>query len=181
LEDLMGVAKLAKYLMVNPQTIYNWVSQDKIPYAKIGDLLRFRKSDIDKWISAKTTYPTIDVPLVGAVSCGVPLLAEENLEAQIPVSTKIARPPHKYFILKAIGNSMDRAGIKSGDMILVRQQASAEDSQLVVALIEDEATIKRLRIYKDYVILEPDSTEPDHQPIKLDKNFRIQGVVVKTL
>ncbi|MBL7132448.1 MAG: helix-turn-helix domain-containing protein [Candidatus Omnitrophica bacterium] len=161
--------------------MYNWVSQNKIPYAKIGDLLRFKKSDIDKWIAGKTTYPTIDVPLVGVVSCGTPLLAEENIEAKIPVSTKLAKPPHKYFLLRASGDSMDEAGINNGDLVLVRQQMVAGSGDNVVALIDDEATIKELQISNKAIILKPRSTNKEHQPITLTKDLKIQGVVITTI
>ena len=57
MEELMGVTELSQYLKVNPQTIYNWVSNNKVPYTKIGDLLRFKKSDIDGWLKKKTAYP----------------------------------------------------------------------------------------------------------------------------
>ena len=57
MEELMGVTELSNYLKVNPQTIYNWVASNKIPYTKVGDLLRFRKSDIDGWVKKKTAYP----------------------------------------------------------------------------------------------------------------------------
>lgn len=181
MEELMGVSTLAKYLSVNPQTIYNWVCQNKIPYVKIGDLLRFKKSDIDKWVTEKTTYPTVDVPLVGMVSCGTPLLAEENIEARIPVSTKLAKPPYKYFLLRASGDSMDEAGINNGDLVLVRQQMIAGNGDDVVALIDDEATIKELQISNKAIILKPRSTNKEHQSITLTKDFKIQGVVVTTI
>lgn len=57
MEDLMGVIELSKYLKVNPQTIYNWVAAKQVPHTKIGDLLRFKKSDIDEWFKKKTAYP----------------------------------------------------------------------------------------------------------------------------
>jgi len=56
-EELMGVIELSKHLKVNPQTIYNWVATNKIPYTKVGDLLRFKKTDIDEWFKKKTAYP----------------------------------------------------------------------------------------------------------------------------
>lgn len=124
---------------------------------------------------------TVPVPLVGAVACGAPLLAEQNIEAMIPVSVSLARPPHRYFLLRARGNSMDRAGIQDGDFVLVRQQPTAEPGQNVVALIDDEATVKRLRPGANAVVLEPCSTNPSHQPIIVGSEFRVQGVVVAAI
>ncbi len=76
---------------------------------------------------------------------------------------------------------MDLANIPDGGMILVRQQAAARDGQIVVALIDGEATIKKLRLSKGYVSLEPVSSNSEHRPIILEREFQIQGVVVKSL
>ena len=81
---------------------------------------------------------TKSIPLVGTVTCGAPILAEENIQAYIPVSTVLISRGSKYFLLKAKGDSMNLAGINEGDMILVRQQPVAENGQNVVALIDDE-------------------------------------------
>lgn len=128
----------------------------------------------------KTRAQTVDVPLVGMVACGAPMLAEENVEAMIPVSTKLARPPHKYFLLRAKGDSMNQKGIDDGDLVLVRQQTIAKDGDMVVALIDDEATIKEFRIGKETYVLKPRSKNKQHQPIVLTKDFQVQGVVVTT-
>jgi repressor LexA len=128
-----------------------------------------------------TRAQTVDVPLVGMVACGVPILAEENIQAKVPVSTKLAKPPHRYFLLKAKGDSMDQKGIEEGDLVLVRQQTTAKDGDTVVALIDDEATIKEFRIGKETYVLKPRSTNKTHQPIVLAKDFQIQGVVVTTV
>ena len=124
---------------------------------------------------------TVNVPLVGCVSCGNPLLAKENIDMTVPVSIGLAKPPMAYFLLKAIGDSMNKAGINNDDLVLVRQQQTAENGDLIVALIDDEATIKEFHKANDVVILKPRSTNKKHKPIILTKDFIIQGVVVKTL
>src|ERR1022692_3154313 len=68
---------------------------------------------------------TVDVPLLGSIACGTPLLAEQNVDALIPVSIKLAKPPHTYFFLRAKGDSMDEKGINDGDMALIKQQVTA--------------------------------------------------------
>lgn len=128
-----------------------------------------------------TRAQTVDVPLVGMVSCGALMLAEENIQAHIPVSTKLARPPHRYFLLKAQGDSMDQKGINDGDLVLVRQQTVAKDGDTVVALIDDKATIKEFRIGAETYVLRPRSNNKKHQPIVLTKDFQVQGVVVTTI
>ena len=128
-----------------------------------------------------TRAQTVDVPLVGVVACGVPILAEENIQAKIPVSTKLARPPHRYFLLKAKGDSMNQKGIANGDFVLVRQQVTANNGDTVVALIDNEATVKEFYEAGETVILKPRSKNKQHQPIVLTKDFQIQGVVVATI
>ncbi len=124
---------------------------------------------------------TVPVPLVGTVPCGHPLMAQENIEAMIPVSTRLARPPHRYFLLRATGNSMNRSQINDKDLVLVRQQMSAENGDIVVAIIDDEATIKKFKRTKSTVILRPNSTSSEYQPIILSSGFQVQGVVVTTI
>ena len=124
---------------------------------------------------------TVDVPLVGVVACGAPILAEENIQAKIPVSTKLARPPHRYFLLKAKGDSMDQKGINDGDLVLVRQQPTAQNGDTVVALIDEDATVKEYHAAGETVVLKPRSKNKEHKPIVLTKDFQVQGVVVTTV
>jgi repressor LexA len=121
---------------------------------------------------------TVPVPLVGSAPCGAPLLAAENISATFPVSQRIARPGANYFLLRAVGNSMNLAGIEDGNLVLVRQQPVANEGDRVVALIDDEATIKELRRSGDKVLLMPRSTDASHRPIILDRDFLIQGIVL---
>jgi repressor LexA len=124
---------------------------------------------------------TVTVPLVGAAACGLPIMAEENVEALIPVSVKLARPPHKYFLLRAQGTSMDEKDIDDGDLVLVRQQPTADNGDLVVALIDDHATIKEFHRSEHAVVLKPRSSDPKHKPIILTDDFRVQGIVVAAI
>ncbi|MFA4974273.1 MAG: transcriptional repressor LexA [bacterium] len=124
---------------------------------------------------------TVQVPLVGTAPCGAPLLATENIEATIPVSVGLARPPHRYFLLRTQGDSMTLAGIKDGGLVLVRQQSTAENGQIVVALIDDDATIKEYRRDDKVIMLLPRSRNPRHKPIILTRDFLVQGVVVASI
>lgn len=128
--------------------------------------------------AAQATERTVDVPLVGVVACGAPSLAEQEAEGVVAVSTKLAKPGNAYFILRARGDSMNRAGINDGDFVLIRQQPVARAGENVVALINDEATIKEFRPGKNATVLMPKSTNSKHKPIILTEDFQIQGVVV---
>lgn len=145
-----------------------------------------RKSDgrlqlLKELPETKSHARTILVPLIGNAPCGGPLLADQNFEAMIPVSTELAKPGHKYFLLRAKGDSMDQAGIADGDLVLVRQQSTADSGRIVIALIDDEVTIKELHRSTDAIVLKPRSYSDRHRPIILAREFQIQGVVLTTI
>lgn len=131
--------------------------------------------------SALDYVQTVKVPLIGVVACGLPIVAEENLQGFFAISTNIARPPHRYFILRAQGDSMSLKKIYDGDMLLIRQQDHAEKGDVVVALIDDEATVKEYQPCDDMIVLLPRSTNKKHSPIIVRKDFQIQGVFVTKL
>ena len=114
---------------------------------------------------------TVDVPLVGSVTCGSPSLAEQDPEAIIEISTRIARPGSTYFLLRAVGDSMNKAGINDGDLVLVRQQSTADNGERVVALINSDATVKRFYREGEVAVLKPDSTNKNHKTIVLSEEF----------
>lgn len=133
------------------------------------------------------TLKTRPVPLVGVVPAGPLMLAEENLETWVRLPEAGLTPSSaQFFLLRVKGNSMNRAEvtggkIENGDLVLVRQQSSADLGQIVVVLIDGEATIKRLAAGPDYWVLKPESTSKLHHPIVLDKETLIQGVVCRVL
>ena len=124
---------------------------------------------------------TINIPLLGNVACGHPLFAEVNVEIEIAISTKFIRKDKNYFILRASGNSMDKANIDDGDLVLIRQEQTAENGDKVVALIDDEATIKEYKNNGDHIVLLPKSTTKEHKPIILTRDFKIQGIVERVI
>jgi len=141
-----------------------------------GELQLIKDIDADS-VHART----VDVPLVGIVTCGVPILAHENIEGYIPVSASLAKPGSKYFLLRAKGDSMNKADINDGDLILVRQQSTAKNGDIVVALIDNKATVKEFQHKKNCVVLIPKSNNKNHKPIILTENFQVQGVAVTTI
>lgn len=124
---------------------------------------------------------TINVPLLGSVSCGLPMFAQENIEVFIPISTNLAKGNNKYFLLRASGDSMNEADINDGDILLIKQQLTADNGQKVVALINNEATVKFFERTKDVIILRPKSNNPKHKPIIISEECKIQGVVITVL
>ena len=125
-----------------------------------------------------STANTVGVPVIGRVAAGQPILAEENFIDEIQVDRGIAPSGHRYYFLEVQGDSMDLAGIQDGDYLLVRYQEAADDGAIVVVLVDDSATVKRLRRSRDIAILQPVSSNPMHRPIIVGPDFMIQGVVV---
>lgn len=137
-----------------------------------------RTGQKERNIAIKIQGEMVQVPIVGNITCGLPILAQQNIEGYIPVSKDLLRGNvNDYFILETIGNSMDMVGIDDGDYVLVQSQPIADSGDKVVALINDEATIKLYRPGDDYVALVPKSSDLTYKPIILSKDFIIQGVV----
>lgn len=115
------------------------------------------------------------LPLVGRVSAGMPVLAEENIEEMIPVPRKmVGWQDENCFLLTVRGDSMVNAGIHHGDLVIVRSQPTAEPGEIVVALLGEEATVKRLRHDGRQLILQPENA--NYAPIV--EAFEIIGRVV---
>jgi repressor LexA len=129
----------------------------------------------------KNSIDTIDIPIVGSAQCGALSFAEQNIEGFVRVSTKLAPRDKQHFLLRAEGDSMNEAGIMHGDLVLVRVQNFAENGNRVVALVDDEATIKEFHRRDDVVILQPRSSNPEHQPIIVSDSLQIQGIVVTAI
>jgi len=105
--------------------------------------------------------PADRVPVVGNVAAGTPILAEECVEDYLAFDTN--GRPGEYFALRVRGDSMINAGIFSGDLVVVHQQPTAHNGEIVVALIEDEATVKRLSRKNGHIWLLPENE--DYSPI----------------
>lgn len=139
--------------------------------------------------SFKTNNSDVDdnvteMPIIGKVSAGTPILAEENIEGTIFVDKSLARNSRGMFVLRVKGTSMINAGILDGDFVLVRQQPTAEQGEMIVALIEDEATVKRFYRDKNKIRLQPENDTM--QPIIIDPKEsnvsiigKVEGVIRK--
>lgn len=120
--------------------------------------------------------PTRLVPLLGRVQAGPLDLAAQDLEGYLPIQTH--HDSEDLFGLRVRGESMTAAGILHGDIVVVRRQPTAESGDIVVALVRDEATVKRLRIRKNRVELHPEN--PDFEPIIPEtEDFRLLGKVIE--
>jgi repressor LexA len=123
------------------------------------------------------------VPIVGEASAGQLMPAEENMLGQVQMPKEFLKPPSaNFFLLRVRGDSMNRAKvegqtIEDGDLVLVRQQERADPGQVVVALVDGEATIKKLIKGPGYYVLQPESINLKNRPIIVAQDFRVQGIV----
>lgn len=127
----------------------------------------------------KNVSPMIKIPIIGNIACGTPILAESNIEClyEVPLSLLDS---NNYFLLRAKGFSMINVGIQDGDLILIRSQTTAEAGQIVVALIDDEATLKRYypEPSNNRIRLHPENEEMNDIYVE---NCNIQGIALKII
>jgi repressor LexA len=130
---------------------------------------------LDKAVGAvKDAVTTTGLPLVGQVAAGQPILAEENIEDYVTVP-ELAGGEEGEYILRVRGDSMQKAGILEHDFVVVRPQDTAGDGEIVVALVGEEATVKRFFREDDHVRLQPENDA--YEPIR-SRDVRVLGRVV---
>ncbi len=117
------------------------------------------------------------LPILGTVAAGLPLFAEQNIEGYVSINPKIVGWDGD-FILRVHGDSMKYANIHDGDLVIVKQTNFPQDREIIVALLDEEATIKRFYLERNCIRLQPEN--PDYQPIIINKNdmyFKVLGKV----
>ncbi|MRX70692.1 transcriptional repressor LexA [Bacillus lacus] len=118
----------------------------------------------------------INIPLIGKVTAGVPITAVENIEEYFPLPDRYGASEENIFMLEIMGDSMIEAGILNGDLVIVKQQQTANNGDIIVAMTEDdEATVKRFFKEKDFIRLQPENSTME--PIIL-RNVSILGKVI---
>ncbi len=117
------------------------------------------------------------IPLIGTIAAGLPLLAVENIESRISIPSSMLGMADEAFLLRVRGDSMIDAHILPDDLVLIRPQHNADNGDLVAALLDDEATVKRLHVDEDEILLMP--ANPLYSPIQIKgTNIRIIGKVI---
>ena len=133
-----------------------------------------RAIEILDFVAARHRQEITEVPIVGKIAAGEPLLAEHNIEGTLPLPGGMVSDDNA-FALRVKGDSMVNAGIFDGDYVVVKGQSAAEQGDIVVALLEDEATVKRFYLEDDKIRLQPEN--PVMPPI-FAKNVVILGKVI---
>lgn len=118
---------------------------------------------------------TVEIPIVGRVAAGQPILAEENVEGTFSIHKSLINGKSDCFALRVKGDSMINAGIFEGDVVIVNPQKNANNGEIIVALLGDEATLKRFERKNNQIALVPENEKYDKIRIKKDDDFSIVG------
>ncbi len=141
----------------------------------IGGENKSPRKDMDVQKDYYSKRELVDIPIVGKVTAGQPILAVENIEDTFPLPVDFVQNS-TAFMLRIQGESMIEAGILDKDLVLVRQQSTALNGEIVVALIGDEATVKTFYKEKDHVRLQPENSYME--PIIVREDLSILGKVI---
>ncbi len=135
---------------------------------------------VDQGKTTPAQYDTVEVPVLGRVAAGSPILATENIDSSVHVDRSLLPSSGEVFALSVQGDSMIEAGILDGDVVVARQQETADRGEIVVALIDDEATVKRFDPGPDAIRLLPENSSYEPIVVRPDEgiDFRIAGRVV---
>ena len=182
----LTLEQVANQVGVGRSTVRKWetglianMRRDKI--AKLATALHTTPGYLMGWdengIDNIIPLPTMEkLPLIGAIACGAPILAQEHIEDYVDLPAHIRAD----FALLCKGDSMINARIFDGDVVYIRQQNTVENGEIAAVLIDGEATLKRVRLFEDHISLEPEN--PQYRPLVLwgeDMNtVRILGKAV---
>ena len=122
----------------------------------------------------------VKVPIIGTIAAGAPIFADENMEGEILVDeSNIGKG--RFFALRVRGDSMINAGINNGDLVIIKRQPLAENGDIIAALIDNEATLKRLSLTNDEVFLLPENEKYSPINVTCREDFKILGKMVTTV
>lgn len=182
-----GVAQadLVARFGITASTVSDWCNGKKYPRVNkiqlLADYFGVSRSELTEELGVGTPYcPTRRIPILGRVSAGIPLYAENHIEGYTETDFT---DNVEYFALRVQGNSMNAARILDGDILIVRRQDVVENKEIAVVMVgDDEATVKRFCQKGSRIILLPESTDPTYQPQYYDlaeTQIRILGKVVE--
>lgn len=179
--------QLSNDLHVAYTTIADWINGKTIPRNKrLTILADYLHTTVDDLLSAKPDNVVEinqwdSIPVIGTIACGEPILAEENIENYQPIPSNLLAYHHDIFALKCKGDSMSPT-IKDGSLVIIHQQPIVNENEIAAVLINDQATLKRIKHSADGgIILMPDNS--DYSPIILNKNDdnRILGKAINVI
>ena len=167
------IREVGKYFSISVKGAYDHVTALKRKGKLKVDSNRSRTMEVVQTGEERKSENITEVPILGVVAAGRPIMAEENWEGVLPIHSSFIKKNRQYFALRVRGDSMKDAGIMENDMAVIQKQNIARDSDIVVAVVDDEkVTIKRFFKETNRIRLQPEN--PSHYPI-YSQNVRILG------
>lgn len=190
IESGFSQVDFANKIDVSKQTLYKYENNiiTNIPSDKIEAISKVLNlspmyimgwEDLEQPTPKSNGYPTVRIPVLGDVAAGVPILAQQDIIGYEDIPADMAKTG-EYFGLKIKGDSMEPK-IHDNDIVIVKSMSNAENNDIVIAMINDEATCKRLHKYSNSVVLT--AINSDYKPIEVtpDENIQILGKVVMSI
>lgn len=190
IESGFSQVDFANKIDVSKQTLYKYENNiiTNIPSDKIEAISKVLNlspmyimgwEDLEQPTPQSNGYPTVRIPVLGDVAAGVPILAQQDIIGYEDIPADMAKTG-EYFGLKIKGDSMEPK-IHDNDIVIVKSMSDAENNDIVIAMINDEATCKRLHKYSNSVVLT--AINSDYKPIEVtpDENIQILGKVVMSI
>lgn len=171
-----SISEMAQYMEVKSKNAIAKMLDclEELGYIKTNG--KARGIEVLNSLGASLQKGFIKVPLLGSIQAGVPHLAEEHIEDWINLPQTLIKGRRDVFLLRVRGDSMINAGIYEGDLVIVRPTKEAKNNEIVVALLHDEATVKRFVQIKNRAYLKAEN--PDYKNIYPKEDWMIQGKVV---
>lgn len=171
-----SISEMARHLKVKSKNAVAKLLDSLEDQGFIKTSGKARGIEVLKTLGESLEKGLIAVPLLGSIQAGAPHLAEENIEEWINLPQTLIKSRRDVFLLKVRGDSMINAGIYEGDLVIVRPVKEAKNNDIVVALLHDEATVKRLVYVKNRAYLKAEN--PNYKNIYPKEEWSIQGKVV---
>lgn len=171
-----SISEMAKFMEVKSKNAIAKMMDGLIEGGYIKTNGKARGIEVLESLGASLQNGLVRVPLLGSIQAGTPHLAEEHIEEWINLPQTLIRGRRDVFLLRVRGDSMINAGIFEGDLVIVRPTKEAKNNEIVVALLHDEATVKRFIQIKNRAYLKAEN--PDHKNIYPKEEWMIQGKVV---
>jgi repressor LexA len=174
------IREIAEYFSISVKGAHDHVTALK----KKGRLKqmdkRSRTMELVRSSDESNTAGSVEIPLLGTVAAGRPILSEENRDGTITLHRSMLKKNRTYFAMKVRGDSMSGAGIMDGDTAIIEKQSVVRDGEIAVAVVDDDEGVTLKRIYRESARIRLQSDNPAHKPI-YRRNVRIVGRLAQIL
>ena len=175
--EILNITQTSVFEQLSRLEKKRYITRQKGAARTIGIL---NQPENEKPAKKSDSVKLVKVPIIGTIAAGAPIFADENMEGEILVDeSNIGKG--RFFALRVRGDSMINAGINNGDLVIIKRQPLAENGDIIAALIDSEATLKRLSLTKDEVFLLPENEKYSPINVTCREDFKILGKMVTTV